>query len=170
MSLFYKTGIIGQSKEFLTQAITAFTGVANQIIGTNANGFIDGSLIDPADISNAVDATVATGVTLVAGDFVGFNGSGEVIIADNTAYTTRAQGFVLSGFAAGATATVFKSGNNTGVTVTTGADYFLGTAGSEATAVPAFVDGTIWQVLGSGTPDGLEFEYNPPMEYATTQP
>lgn len=157
---------IASGVQQLVDAITAFTGTANEIIATNGSGFIDSSLIDPNTLADTVDVTVATGNTLVAGDFVSFTGAGEVELADNTAYATRAQGFVLAGFAAGATATVYKTGTNTSAVVTDGTDYFLGTAGAETATNPAFVVGTISQTLGYGSTDGLVFEYNPPIEYA----
>lgn len=166
MSTKYLTKILASGKQALVDAITAFTGTANEIIATNASGFVDSSFIDPNALVDTVDATVAAGVTLVDGDFVAFNASDEVVLADNTSYDTRAQGFVLAGFAAGATATVYKSGTNTTAVVTSGTEYFLDTAGGETTTPPVFAVGTICQSLGYGSPEGLEFEYNIPTEYA----
>lgn len=146
-------------------AVTTFTGNPNEIIGTNASGFVDTSFIDPNALADTEDATVATGVTLAAGDLVTFNSSGEVILADNTAYATRAQGYVEAAFSAGATATVFKTGTNTVVSTTPGTEYFLDTAGDITATAPSYAVGTICQTVGYGSPAGLVFEYNEPVEF-----
>lgn len=110
---------------------------ANNAVG--ASGHTSGVNATPlAPAGGAPTVTATTTVTLTAGQFVTFTGSG-LILADATDNTKPANGFVIANFASSTTATVYVSGAvNTALSgLTVGADYFLGTAGGVTTTVPA---------------------------------
>lgn len=88
--------------------------------------------------------------TLSAGNFCNIH-SGGIRLATNTSAPFHANGFVLSGFAASVTATMFGVSNiNTVVSAAKGSTYYLGTAGGIilAVALPT-ANGNIVQRLGT---------------------
>lgn len=82
--------------------------------------------------------TIVTTVDLAAGDLVSFGATG-LILADATDDTKPANGFVLTAFTAGDTATVYKPGSElTGLSALTGGGLcYLSTAGALTQSVPS---------------------------------
>ena len=149
----------------LLQAITQSSGSSdsNKIIATDDSGKVDVSFIP--DSVGKVTTTGSAVVALVAGDFVAFNATGDVVKADKGAISTAAKGFVLENVAAGNIATVYLYGVNTAIAAIANQVYFLNTQGGTSQTPPAFDNGSICQQLGYGTPLGLLFEYNEPIEF-----
>jgi len=152
------------------ETVSAFTGVADQVVSTDANGYLN-AFVDFTAIGSK-DIIASSGVNFTAGDLVAIDGSGEVILADNGAYATRAVGFVNEALLGDGVSTirVFTFGEiSAGITATVGNTYFLGAAGS-ITATPPTLPGdvgSICQFLGTSLEtNNLVFEYNEPYELA----
>jgi len=96
------------------------------------------------------DAVTATaGEALVAGDFVYFNASGQVLKADATAIAKQARGYVTSAVSNGASATVYFDDSNTALTgLTAGSTYYLSATAGQATVTAPTTSGYIVQELG----------------------
>ncbi|HIP08241.1 MAG TPA: hypothetical protein EYG65_00740 [Rhodospirillales bacterium] len=149
--------------EEITPLITS-TGApdASKIAQTDATGRWDISLLPPgigADVT-LVEAFEA----LAAGDFVNLFLDGGVTkarLADASDETTRADGFVLAGFIATATATVYRRGtNNAQAGLSPGVRYFLdATTPGNIVTTPPTVDGDYCQGVGiASTATEIDFE------------
>lgn len=142
----------------LVTAIASSAGAADadKIVATGADGRLDSTLM-PTGFGADSKAIVAS-ETLAAGDYVNIHdvaGTANVRKASAVDATKPAHGFVLNGFAAAASATVFFEGANTGVTgKTAGIQYVLSNVTPGLTvAVSAFVPatGNIVQTVGVAT-------------------
>lgn len=146
---YLKIGADGLPAEVEGLQSSAGVGDAGKIPALGADGRFSTTMM-PAGIGQNVSTLTASEV-LAAGDWVNiFNdaGASKVRKADNS-NARRAHGFVRSAVAAAAAATVYGPGelNDQLTGLTLGAEYFLGTAGAEATAIPT-TSGSIVQGLG----------------------
>lgn len=163
------------------KAISSSAGAAdaNKIVATNSTGRLDSTLMPTGIAADTVTAVVATGETLSAGDWVNeFDNSGTPTVRQADASNARkATGFVLAGFSAGQTATIYPPGStNNQVSVTPGVQYFLSntSAGSESTSAPdpsnTANDGHVIQPLGIGRADGSITMANPTGAISISNP
>lgn len=136
----------------VSAAVVGGASSANQIVGTNNAGILDISLM-PAGIGADVVSVPAT-EALAAGALVNiYNNSGTASArnadSSSAAGGKKISGFVLAAVASGGTATVYRSGQNTGVTgLTPGADYWLSTGGGVSTT-PDTASGHTTQYAGT---------------------
>lgn len=152
----------------LVAAVGSFTGNANEIIQTNADGFIDVSLL-PATVGGNTISNLTAGVNLTAGDLVAIDASGEVVLADNTALATAAIGFVVSSYTAADTdVVVYIEGVNDQLTgLTAGSRYYLGTGGAVSATPPTFALDEVCQYVGNAiSATTLSFEAENPIVYS----
>lgn len=146
---YLKIGSDGLPTEVEGLVSSAGVGDAGKIPALDSAGKLDTSVL-PAGVGQNVSLIVAS-ENLVAGDWVNIfddAGTPKVRKADNS-NTRRAHGFVRAAFSVAATATVYGPGevNDQLSTMTVGAEYFLGTAGSETTTAPT-ASGSIVQGIG----------------------
>ena len=131
----------------LKATIQAFTGTPDELVSTNASGYIDSSLIDPAALDDK-KVTVTSGEALTAGQLVYFDetDSGNAYIAGANA----AEGYVLTSVGAAASVDVYLSGSITGLAgLTPGDTYYLDTAGAVTATAPTLdTSGDINQPIG----------------------
>lgn len=152
----------------LVIAISQSVGAAdaNKIISTGSDGKIHSSFL-PAGVALQTEAIVA-GEALAAGDFVNiFDNAGARTVRKADASNARAaHGYVLASVTNGQTATVFKTGSNTGVTgLTSGQQRWLSAAtpGASSAAAPTPTSGQIIQLLGyADSATSILFEYDEP--------
>lgn len=143
----------GIEKYFQGVSTSAGASNVNDIPVLNSAGQLDVSFF-PATLGSPVAMdVVATGSTLVAGDFVYFDPALGVKQAIATSYASRAMAFVRSGFAATTTAVCYLSGINDQLTgLTKGSRYVLSLAAAgKVTAVSAqttYTSGQIRQETG----------------------
>jgi len=140
----------GTQQEY--SGVTTSTGVANanDIPALDSNGRLDASFMPVGFGQDAITATA--GEALAAGDFVYFDGTGNVLKADATAIAKQARGYVNSSVTNGGSATVFFDDTNTGKTgLTAGATYFLDTISGGITTTPTTTTGQIVQEIGFAT-------------------
>lgn len=130
------------------KASSAGVGDANKLVALDGAGRIDNTMM-PAGIG-ADTASIITSEALAASDFVNiWNSTGaKVRKADATVAGKEAHGFVLAGAAAGAPATVYFEGTNTGVTGQTPGPVFLSTTAGLATATAPSAAGNVVQRIG----------------------
>lgn len=150
-------------------ALQVSTGApdANKIIMSDSSGRIDSSLM-PVGIGAQTQVILAS-ETLVAGDFVNiFNNIGTPNVRKADSSNGRpANGFVLTGAASAANATVYLGGMNTGRTgLTPGGLYFLGTAGSVTTTAPTVVTHIIQEIGVATNATTIQFDYDAPTTIA----
>ncbi len=154
--------IINGVKQLVTAiAISAGVSDASKVIMTDSTGKIDSTLM-PSGIG-AATKSIVTSEALTAGNFVNiYNNAGTINCrrADNS-NGRPANGFVLTGFASAASATVYLQGENTGLTgLTPGSLYFLGVTGA-ALITPPTAAGATLQTLGYSTgTTSINFEFN----------
>lgn len=127
---------------------SAGAGDASKLVALDGSGRIDNTMM-PAGIGPDT-ASIITSEALAAGDFVNiWNSTGaKVRKADATVAGKEAHGFVLAGAAAGAAATVYFEGTNTGVTGQTPGPVFLSTTAGVATATAPSTAGNVVQRIG----------------------
>lgn len=128
---------------------SAGAGDSGKAIALDAAGLIDTSMM-PVGIGADTAAIVASEI-LAAGDFVNVwsdVGVFKVRKADATVAGKEAHGFVLAGFAAAATATVYFEGNNTQVAGATPGPVYLSTTAGGFTSTPPAAAGNIVQKIG----------------------
>ncbi len=139
----------------LKATIQAFTGTPDELVSTNASGYIDSSLIDPAALDDK-KVTVTSGEALTAGQLVYFDetDSGNAYIAGYDASlpagANAAEGYVLTSVGAAASVDVYLSGSITGLAgLTPGDTYYLDTAGAVTATAPTLdTSGDINQPIG----------------------
>jgi hypothetical protein len=124
--------VAGKTKQIFATVASAGAGDAGKIVGLDAAGRLDSSVMPVGIGAQTTLATVFE--TLGAGTFVNYfddSGTFSVRLADNS-NGRQADGFVIAGFTAAQTATVYPLDSTnaqlTGLTV--GARYWLGTAGA----------------------------------------
>ena len=146
----------------LVSAISSSAGVsdANKIVSTGSNGRLDSTLMPPG--IGAPTISIQASEALSAGVFINIHdATGSRVRAADNSNTRPAHGFVLDTVASGNTATVYLSGQNTGLaSLTPGTRYYLGTAGAVTATAPS-ASGEILQYLGTAdSPTSIVFEDN----------
>lgn len=146
---------------------SAGAGDAGKLAALDAAGRLDISMM-PVGVAAEV-ATITTSEALSAGDFVNIWDStgAKVRKADATVAGKEANGFVLSAFGNGVSATVYMEGSNTAVTGQTPGKVFLSTtAGLAAAAAPSGA-GNVVQHIGTATSaTAINFEPAQPITLA----
>jgi hypothetical protein len=145
----YLAQVNGQITEKAAVASSTGAADAGKIPALDATGKLAANMM-PTGIGAEIQVLTVDTDTLVAGDFVNITANG-VRKADASA-NRPAHGFVLAGYAPGASADVYSiSQTNTAVAQTTlGAKYFLGTNGAITTTAPS-TSGYCSQCVGIGT-------------------
>lgn len=130
---------------------SAGAGDAGKIVQLDAAGRIDTTMM-PVGIG-ADTATITTSEALAAGDLVNIHNStgAKVRKADATTAGKEAHGFVLAAAGAGAAATVYFEGSNTGVTGQTPGVAFLSTTAGRTQATAPTGAGQVVQRVGFAT-------------------
>ena len=152
----------------LVTAISSSAGVGDalKVIATNAQGKLDSTFL-PAGVGPTT-VSIQASENLSAGDFVNIHdATGARVRKADGSNARAAHGFVLDAVTSGATATVYRSGSNTGLTgLVPGTAYFLSTAtaGAATATAPTLTPGHIIQVLGVADSAGaLAFEFDAPI-------
>lgn len=137
----------GTQSEYAGVLASAGAGSSGEFPALDAAGKLDVTFFPTSIGQDAV--TAVAGEALAAGDFVYFNGSGQVMKADADTLAKAAQGYVLASVASSGTATVYFDDSNTGLSgLTPGAIYYLSaTAGTVSTTAPT-TSGHIVQEVG----------------------
>lgn len=148
---------------------SAGAGDATKIPSLDGTGRLDASFM-PVGIGADTAAIVASEI-LAAGDLVNVwnnAGTSNARKADASTIGKEAHGFVLAGFAAAATATVYFEGTNTQVTsLTPGVQYLSGTTPGKSSTTPASGTGKIVQVVGLATSaTNMNFQWELPIALA----
>lgn len=141
----------GQIREVQPVTTSAGAGDAGKIAQLDSTGRFDSSLM-PTGIGADTEVMVAS-EALNAGDLVNvWNDSGtrKARKAD-ASNSRRAHGFVVSGFALNASATIYFSGDITGLTSLTAGEarYLSGTTAGATTATAPTTSGQITQEVGT---------------------
>lgn len=130
--------------------ISAGAGDAGKLPRLDASGRIDNSVL-PVGIG-ADTAQIVASETLAAGDLVNIwndAGTAKARKADGSTSGKEAHGFVLSGFASAATATVYFEGTNTqGAALTPGVQFLSDTVPGKTQASAPLGAGKIVQRVG----------------------
>ena len=125
---------------------------ANAIVALDASGLIN--IVQMPSGIGPDTASVVTSEALSAGNYVNiFNNASvfNVRKADATTAGKEAHGFVLAGFASGATATVYFEAANTQVTGQVGGNVFLSTTAGLGSATAPTAAGQVVQRIGFAT-------------------
>jgi hypothetical protein len=154
--------VAGQLTSKEAVVTSAGVGDSGKVVGLDGTGKLDMSVM-PSGLG-ADTVSLPASVELVAGDFVNIwddAGTLKVRKATNTAVSTKADGFVLTGVAQDSTAVVYLEGANTELSaLVVGSKYFLGVDGAVTTTAPT-ASSSVVQYLGvvkSAT--SLRFEQN----------
>lgn len=188
--------VAGALTEEAALTTTAGAADADKIPALNASGILDPSLLNAVNTSagagdaakipkldaagrldttmmpvgiGADSASITTSEALAAGDFVNiWNSSGaKARKADATVAGKEAHGFVLAGAGAGAQATVYFEGTNTGVTGQTPGVAYLGTTAGQAVNAAPTGSGNVVQRLGFAiSATAINFNSQPPVTLA----
>jgi len=152
MAKFIKINSVGSFEEEETAAVGGASS-ANKVPALDGDGKLELTMM-PSGIGADTDEIVTSEI-IAAGDFVNIwndGGTAKVRRASADVIGKRAHGFVLSGFASGATALVYYEGPNNQVSgLTPGATYFLDHANPGKVIVAAslsFTSGHIVQEVG----------------------
>ncbi len=188
----------GRIKQIITIATSAGVADAEKVVSTGTNGYIHKSLINGASTSagagdvdrpvlldgsgristtmmpvgiGADTASVVSSENLTASDAVNIwndAGTPKVRKADATTEGKEANGFVLAGVTAPASALVYFEGSITGLSgLTPGARYYLSTTPGQLTTTPPSASGNVVQFVGVATSaTTLTFEYAEPVTIA----
>jgi hypothetical protein len=126
----------GTKETYAGVTTSAGAGSSGEIPALDSAGKLDSSMMPVGFGQDSV--TAIAGETLTAGDFVYFNGVGEVLKADATSLAKQAKGYVNTGFTSASPATVFFDDSNTGLTgLTINVPYYLSTTpGTVTTTAP----------------------------------
>jgi hypothetical protein len=140
----------GNPKEITPIDVSTGAADGGKIPALDSTGRLDESMM-PVGVTPEVTTATAS-EDLGAGDWVNLHLSGTLRARKaDCSNGRRADGFVLSAVLNGAAATVYRASNKntarSGMTVA--ATYFLGTAGGQATTIPAAGAGVIVQRLGT---------------------
>lgn len=144
-------------------AIAITTGVADagKIVGTDANGLIDPSFFPPG--VGAPTVVGVAGEALTAGDYVYFEDNGgtpTAFVADASATTTIAKGFVEETYALNDPIVIQLNAINTDIPVAAadvGKIAYLGATGDITYTPPTLTigSGAVCQDVGVATPTGI---------------
>ena len=156
----------GLSETEATQA--GGSGNEDKIPALDSNGRLDITMM-PTGVG-AETQSIEASETLVAGDLVNvWNDAGtpKVRKADATTAGKRAHGFVLSGYTATQSATVYFEGHVTGLSGLTGGDVYLSTTAGGTTNTAPVGSGNVVQRVGTATSaTTVNFEPGIPVEIA----
>lgn len=143
---------------------SAGAGSSGKLVALDGSGRIDSTMM-PVGVGSDTYA-ITTSEALTAGDYVNvWNSAGpKVRKADATTAGKEAHGYVLTGVASGATATVYFEATNTSVTGQTAGVVFLSTTAGQGTTTPPTTAGNIIQRIGFavGT-TAVNFQSQPPI-------
>lgn len=144
----YITNNAGQLAEVSTITSSAGAGDAGKIVGLDAAGKLDQSVL-PVGIG-ADTAAITTSEALSAGDLVNVweSTGAKVRKADATTAGKEAHGFVLAGAAGGAVATVYFEGTNTQLSGLTAGRLYLSTTPGATTRTAPSGSGNVVQAVG----------------------
>lgn len=151
----------GATTQVPAATTSAGSSSAYQVAALGASGTLDISMMPTGIGANVVSAVASANLT--AGMMVNYYSNAGVLTvrpADSTAVGSEANGYVIAGFASGATATVYVGGGTlsglTGLVV--GTTYYLGTVGAATATAPATA-GNIVQYVGKAvSTTALEFQ------------
>lgn len=148
------------------KATSAGAGDAGKLAALDGAGRLDATMM-PVGIGADTQIIVAS-ETLAAGDFVNiWSSTGfKARKADNTIAGKEAHGFVLSGVAAAANATVYFEGTNTAVTGQTPGNVFLGVTGQAAAAAPTSAGNVVQRIGIATSATSINFQSQPPITLA----
>lgn len=140
----------GQRQEKAAIQTSAGAGDAGKIPALDSTGRFDSSMM-PVGVEIETESIVCS-ENLAAGAIINvFNSSGALKVrnADATAVGKEGNGFVLSAYTTGQTATVYRKGFNTAVTgLTIGTLYYLAASPGAITATAPSATGNIVQTIG----------------------
>ncbi len=129
---------------------TAGAGDAGKLVGLDAAGKLDASVLPTGVGADTVQATASE--NLSAGDYVNLwsnAGTFSARKADATTNGKPADGYVTAAVTSGNTATVYKDGQNPSLaSLTVGATYYLSTTPGGVTATPPSTAGNVVQPVG----------------------
>lgn len=148
----YLSNNAGITTEVVATQTSAGAGDAGKIVALASTGQLDVSLM-PTGIGADTQAIVAS-EALTAGNLVNVwsnAGAFNVRKADATVAGKEANGFVLAGFANGASATVYFEGNNNQMSGLTPGKQFLSTTAGAVTSTAPSASGNVVQVVGFAT-------------------
>ena len=145
------------------------TSSANKVVKLDGSGKLDSTVL-PTGIGADTAAVVASEI-LAAGDLVNIRnnaGTANARKADGSVSGKEAHGFVLVGFAAAASATVYFEGTNTQCTgLTPGTQFLSGATAGKSTAAPPAGTGKVSQVVGFAiSATALNFQSEPQIVLA----
>lgn len=140
----------GKLTQVEATVISAGAGDAGEVVALDASGKLDPSVL-PVGVGPDVKAILAS-EAIGAGKYVNIydnGGTANIRLADNS-NSRPAHGFVKDAVANAAIGTVYFEGANDDLTgLTSGARYYLGTAGGVTITPPVFPAATIHQLVGS---------------------
>lgn len=140
----------GQLAEREGTVSTAGAGDAGKLVALDTGGKLDVSVLPTGVGADTVTAVASE--NLSAGDFVNLwsnAGTFSVRKADATTNGKPADGYVTAAVTSGATATVYKDGQNASLaSLTVGSTYYLATTAGGVTATPPSSANNVVQVLG----------------------
>lgn len=165
----YLALVAGKLKEIAAIATSAGAGDAGKIPALDAAGKLDSTLM-PTGVG-ADTASIAASENLAASDLVNvWNDSGTVKVrkADGTSEGKEANGFVLAGVTAPASATVYFGGQLTGLSgLTPGARQYLSTTPGARTETAPSSTGNVVQCVGVAiSATAISFELAEPVTLA----
>jgi|SRR5579872_550232 len=116
----------------------------------------------------ALTLTATAGVAISAGNLVYIDSSGDIQLADNTSTSKQATGFAPSAISSSASGqVVLFIGTITGLTsLTTGSQYYLGTAGGITPTAPSSSGDLIQTVGFASSSTVLQFRVGDPVQIA----
>jgi len=161
--------VAGRVKEVSAVVVSAGAGNDGDIPALDATGKLDASLL-PAGLGQNTIA-VTTSEALAANDLVNVydnTGTPAVRKADATVEGKECNGFVKSGYASSASATVYLSGNAiTGLSGLTAGRRYLSTTAGQSTATPPSGSGNVVQKIGDAfSATAIAFEPEEPITLA----
>jgi len=156
-----KTRLLDGSNQ-LVKIVSSFTGIANQVLGTNDLGYVDLTLFPPEvapptktyNVAQVMDGSVVACLISIIDDT-------DIVKADADA-GLRCDGYILESYALNDTATVYFKESLVGATgLTPGAPVYLSaTAGVATTTHPTLATNNISQQIGIAT-ETTEFLFRP---------
>jgi hypothetical protein len=153
----------GTQSEYAGKTTSAGAGDSGEFVALDGSGKIDSTMM-PVGIGQ--DSVIAVaGEALAAGDFVYFNGSGQVMKADADTIAKAAQGYVIVSVSAAANATVYFDDSNTALSsLTPGAIYYLSaTAGTVSTTAPTTAGHIVQEVGFASSATNLRVSIKKPV-------
>lgn len=153
----------GSKETYSGTTTSAGAGSSGEIPALDASGRLDTSMMPVGFGQDSISATA--GETLTAGDFVYFNGTGEVLKADATSLAKQAKGYVNANVTNAGTATVFFDDSNTGLSgLTINVPYYLSTTpGQITTTAPSTATQIVQRVGFANSATNLRVDIEEPV-------